>query len=70
MHSLSYRLHNGSRILSLDGFGSRSVIVLEMLEQLMETTGQGVTEMFDVICGSSFGALIALGLVYGKWMDE
>ncbi|XP_019856198.1 PREDICTED: 85/88 kDa calcium-independent phospholipase A2-like isoform X2 [Amphimedon queenslandica] len=66
MYSLSYRLHNGSRILSMDGFGSRSVIVLETLERLMETTGQSVTDMFDIICGSSFGALIALGLVYGK----
>ena len=66
MHSISYKLHNGSRILSMDGFGSRSVIVLETLERLMEITGQSVTEMFDIICGSSFGALIALGLVYGK----
>ncbi|XP_019856199.1 PREDICTED: uncharacterized protein LOC109584779 isoform X3 [Amphimedon queenslandica] len=55
MYSLSYRLHNRSRILSMDGFGSRSVIVLETLERLMETTGQSVTDMFDIICGSSFG---------------
>ena len=52
----------------MDGFGSRSVIVLETLERLMETTGQSVTDMFDIICGSSFGALIALGLVYGKYV--
>ena len=50
----------------------RSLIQIDMLEQLEKFTGQKVTEMFDVLIGSSSGALIILGLVYGKavcWYD-
>ena len=66
MHTLTYQLHNGSRVLCLDGTGIRGLILIEVLEHLVEITGQEVTDMFDIICGSSVGALLALGLVYGK----
>lgn len=66
MHCLTHTMHNGSRILCLDGMGSRGLIEIEILEHLVEITGQEVTEMFDIICGSSIGGLLALGLVYGE----
>jgi calcium-independent phospholipase A2 len=65
-HCLTYKMHNGSRILCLDGVGVRGLVLLETLEHLVNITGQEITDMFDVICGGSIGALIALGLVYGK----
>lgn len=65
MHSLTYKIHNGHKILSLDGGWMRSLIQIEILEQLEIFTGQNVTEIFDTFIGSSSGALIILGLVYG-----
>ena len=46
----------------------RGLIHLEVLRQLEEQTGRQVTEMFDWIVGTSTGAIIALGLVYGEWL--
>ena len=67
MHSLTYKIHNGHKILSLDGGWMRSLIQVEILEQLEVFTGQNVTEIFDTFIGSSSGALIILGLVYGEY---
>ena len=66
MHSSSYKTHNGHRILCLDGGWMRSLIQIDILEQLELFTGQSITEMFDVLVGSSSGALIILAIVYGK----
>ena len=62
----TYKIRGGSRILCLDGGGMRGLIHLEVLRQLEEQTGRRITEMFDWIVGTSTGAIIALGLVYGK----
>ena len=64
----TYEIRGGSRILCLDGGGMRGLIHLEVLRQLEEQTGRQVTEMFDWIVGTSTGAIIALGLVYGEWL--
>ena len=71
MHTLTFRIHNGCRILCLDGLGIRGLVIIEVLEHFEKLTGQKITEIFDIICGSSIGGLIALGLVYGKglWID-
>ena len=55
----------GSRVLCLDGGGIRGLIQLEVLSQLEKKTGRKITELFDWIIGTSTGAVIALGLVYG-----
>lgn len=58
----------GSRILFLDGGGVRGLVQIEILDQLEQATGRKITELFDWIVGTSTGGVIALGLVYGKYV--
>ena len=54
----------GNRILCLDGGGMRGLIQIEILSELERMTKKKVTELFDIIMGTSTGGILALGLVY------
>ena len=56
----------GNRILCLDGGGMRGLIQIEILCELERMTDKRITELFDVIMGTSTGGILALGLVYKK----
>lgn len=66
----SFNVHEGSRILFLDGGGMRGLIQIEILEQLEKKTGRKITELFDWIVGTSTGGIVALSLVYGKRLSS
>ena len=54
----------GNRILCLDGGGMRGLIQIEILCELERMTKKKITELFDIIMGTSTGGILALGLVY------
>lgn len=49
-------------ILSIDGGGIRGIIPAMILARIERRTGRRITEMFDLIAGTSTGAILALGL--------
>ncbi len=53
------------KVLSIDGGGVRGIIPAIVLGKLEEKTGKPVAELFDLICGTSTGGLIALALTKG-----
>ena len=50
------------KILVIDGGGIRGIVPLHILRYIEQTTGQPIYKQFDLICGSSTGGLIAVGL--------
>lgn len=50
------------RVLSLDGGGIRGLIPALVLESLEARAGKPIAELFDLITGTSTGAILALGL--------
>jgi uncharacterized protein len=57
---------NGKKmILSLDGGGTRGMISIAMLAELEKMTGKTCPELFDMVAGTSTGALIAAGIGLG-----
>ena len=44
----------------------RGLIQIEILFELERVTRKSITELFDVIMGTSTGGILALGLVYKK----
>ena len=50
------------RVLSIDGGGIRGVIPALVLQQIEEITEKRIADLFDVIAGTSTGAILALGL--------
>ncbi len=50
------------KILSIDGGGVRGIIPAVVLADLERRTGKPVSELFDLITGTSVGGMLALGL--------
>lgn len=59
---LNWNPHGRKTILSIDGGGMRGVIALGMLAELEAMTGQPVYDLFDMVAGTSSGAIIAAGI--------
>jgi patatin-like phospholipase/acyl hydrolase len=57
-------------ILSVDGGGMRGTIPIAMLAQLERMTGKTCQQMFDMVAGTSTGAVIAAGLGIGLTAGE
>lgn len=49
-------------VLSLDGGGIRGLIPALVLAEIEKKTGRKITELFDLIAGTSTGGILALGL--------
>ncbi len=50
------------KILSIDGGGVRGLIPATILAEIERQTGQSISELFDLIAGTSTGGILALGL--------
>ncbi|UCG44517.1 MAG: patatin-like phospholipase family protein [candidate division WOR-3 bacterium] len=50
------------KILSIDGGGIRGLIPAVVLAEIEKRTGKPVSELFDLIAGTSTGGILALGL--------
>ncbi|KAJ3670425.1 hypothetical protein LUZ60_010749 [Juncus effusus] len=52
----------GLRILSMDGGGMKGLATVQILKQIEKGTGKRIHEMFDLICGTSTGGMLAIAL--------
>lgn len=62
---LNINPQNKKMILSIDGGGMRGMITVAMLAELEEMTGRPCHELFDLVAGTSTGAIIAAGIGLG-----
>ncbi len=56
---------NKKMILSVDGGGVRGIVTIAMLAELERQTGKTCSELFDMVAGTSTGAIIAAGIGLG-----
>ena len=54
------------KILSIDGGGVRGIIPAVVLDDIEKRTGKSISELFDLIAGTSVGGMLALGLAVPK----
>ena len=47
----------------------QGLVQIEMLKMIEQMTGKSITELFDWMVGTSTGAIVALGMVYGQYQD-
>ncbi len=58
--------HKKKRILQLDGGGAKGVIQIAVLSEIEKRTGRKVSDIFDLIVGTSVGSIIGGSLATGK----
>lgn len=46
----------------MDGGGMRGLATVQMLRKIEQGTGRRIHEMFDLICGTSTGGMLAVAL--------
>lgn len=61
---------NEFKILSIDGGGIRGVYPASVLDYIQQRMRDLIHQYFDMIVGTSTGAIIALGLALGKSTGE
>ena len=54
------------QILCLSGGGFRGLYTASLLEKLEQEAGKALSEVFDLIAGTSIGGILALGLASGR----
>lgn len=52
----------GLRILSMDGGGMKGLATVRMLKEIEKGSGKRIHELFDLICGTSTGGMLAVAL--------
>ncbi|KAK4421328.1 Phospholipase A I [Sesamum alatum] len=52
----------GLRILSMDGGGMKGLATVKILKEIERNTGRQMHELFDLICGTSTGGMLAVAL--------
>ncbi|KAL6200997.1 hypothetical protein ACLB2K_024712 [Fragaria x ananassa] len=52
----------GLRILSMDGGGMKGLATVQILKAIEKGTGKPIHELFDLICGTSTGGMLAVAL--------
>ena len=52
----------GLRILSMDGGGMKGLATVQILKEIEKGTGKRIHELFDLICGTSTGGMLATAL--------
>jgi len=58
------------RILSIDGGGMRGIVAARMLEFIQQGLDQPIANYFDLIAGTSTGAILAAGIAIGMSPSE
>lgn len=59
LHFSPKRKAKGVRILCMDGGGTRALATLEILKKIEELTNKRISDMFDLIVGTSTGGVLA-----------
>ncbi|CAI9756592.1 unnamed protein product [Fraxinus pennsylvanica] len=52
----------GLRILTMDGGGMKGLATVKILKEIEKGTGKQIHELFDLICGTSTGGMLAVAL--------
>ena len=70
MATLDFNPNGKKVILSIDGGGMRGMISIAMLAELERLTGKTCQQLFDMVAGTSTGAIIAAGIAIGMTAQQ